>query len=139
MAMTFHSDYMTHVHEPDWKILSQAASFLEHVEYDTLIGTGLSGALVVPMIARDLGKHWAVVRKPNDGSHSPDRAEGTIGERWVFVDDLVASGTTRNRVIDTVKAITGGRTQFVGSYLYNAGGRFSPHARMRPLSSRPPR
>lgn len=74
---------------------------LGDLEYDTIVGTGLSGALVVPTLARELDKHWAIVRK-EDGSHSDNMIEGAVGRRWLFVDDFVDSGATVRRVIATM-------------------------------------
>lgn len=90
-------------------------------KFDTLIGTGLSGALVVPTLARALGLKWAIIRKPNDGSHTYAKFEGEIGQRWVFVDDFVSSGATRRRVQEAVEDIAqqyGARTRYVGTYEY---------------------
>lgn len=91
------------------------------VEFDSIVGTGLSGALVVPTLARELGKHWAIVRKSNDGSHSMNRIEGTIGTRWLFVDDLIASGNTEQRVKSAVLGATFGDAKYIGTYLYYDG------------------
>jgi adenine/guanine phosphoribosyltransferase-like PRPP-binding protein len=78
---------------------SIAAAVTEHVpvEYDTMIGTGLSGTLVVPTLARILRKHWAIVRK-EASPHTSKMVEGEIGDRWLFVDDFVSSGATLRRV-----------------------------------------
>jgi len=78
--------------------LGEIASRLDYalvdVECDTLIGTGLSGALVVPTLARLMGKYWAIVRKPSDINHSDMPIEGEVGRKWVFVDDFVETGQT---------------------------------------------
>ena len=90
-------------------------------DVDTIVGRGLSGALVVPHIARELGLHWAIVRKQGDGSHSHEMFEGTIGKAWVFVDDLISSGKT---LIATVEVVNeecrrnGHATRMVGAYTY---------------------
>lgn len=98
-------------------------------DYDTLVGTGLSGALVIPPLAEALGKKWLVVRKPEDGSHASYPAEGQLGRRWIFVDDLISSGKTKRRVLDAVATIVADgwrngewETAYVGDYLYNDGG-----------------
>jgi orotate phosphoribosyltransferase-like protein len=103
-------------------IVKRARVELENTDYDTLVGTGLSGTLVVPVLARELGKFWLIARKPNDGSHSMYRAEGQLGARWVFVDDQIDSGETRDRVIRTVTSHAnhfGHITEHVGTFLYN--------------------
>src|SRR5690606_23483464 len=71
-------------------------------EIDALVGTGVSGALVVPYIGRVLDIHWALVRKPTDGSHSDLLVEGTIGKCWVLVDDLIDTGETLKRVEEAI-------------------------------------
>jgi len=109
------------IYEPE-RIVAAARALLVDVEYDTLIGTGLSGALILPMLARELGKQFAVVRKP-DNSHSDTRVEGSIGNRWVFVDDLIDSGATFVRVATEVRNITreySHRSELVGAFLYCA-------------------
>ena len=75
-------------------IASRLDYALVDVECDTLIGTGLSGALVVPTLARLMGKYWAIVRKPSDINHSGMPIEGEVGRKWVFVDDFVETGQT---------------------------------------------
>lgn len=130
-----------------------ATKQLKDVDYDTMIGTGLSGALVVPRLARALGKYWAIVRK-EDGSHSTNKVEGKIGQSWIFVDDVVDSGDTQARVIHAVRhhievqnyrtnndnswRLKEGRhllptfsTEYLGTYTYGEfgpnSGRFSTH------------
>lgn len=76
---------------------------LKSVDYDTMIGMGLSGALVVPRLARALGKKWAIVRK-EDGAHSKNKIEGEIGNKWIFVDDQVDSGRTRRIAQERVES-----------------------------------
>ena len=73
-------------------VIDRAQEVLSGVEFDTLVGTGFSGALVVPMLATQMGKPFVLVRKPNDGSHHNGSMIGHLGKRWVFVDDFVSSG-----------------------------------------------
>lgn len=119
-------------------IIKYATNRLEKVNYDTMIGTGLSGALVVPTLARALDKHWAIIRKEGDGSHGSSAGfEGRIGDRWIFVDDFVVSGGTRERVIQAVTDIArreGPRQLdqydedpfYVGEYMYQFSGTWTP-------------
>jgi orotate phosphoribosyltransferase-like protein len=122
------------------RIISNAEDRLYDVEFDTMIGTGLSGALVIPSLARAMEKSFAIVRKPNDSQHAQSSIEGKIGKRWIFVDDLVDSGSTKKRVIDTVSKTQcriynrhnrlnesiplGDLTTYVGCYMYQGGGYF---------------
>lgn len=89
--------------------------------FDTLVGRGLSGALIVPFVARALDKHWLIVRKGNDGSHSGELAEGTLGHQWLFMDDLIGSGSTLLATIKGVRQLcysVGYTTELVGAYTY---------------------
>jgi adenine/guanine phosphoribosyltransferase-like PRPP-binding protein len=103
--------------------------FNEEVEvsYDTIIGTGLSGALLIPRLATELGCWWAIVRKENDGSHTDLRIEGHIGDEWLFVDDLIDTGSTLKRVKGIVESEleeAGVESQFMGSVTYNSSIRY---------------
>lgn len=73
-------------------------------KYDTMIGTGLSGALVVPVMAKYFDKNWAIVRKPSDSNHAEYNIEGSIGPSWIFVDDFISSGATLVRVFEAMEA-----------------------------------
>lgn len=115
-------------------IVKDAQEKLQGVDFDTFVGVGLSGALVVPYVARAMRKHWAIVRKDNDSSHAEARVEGSIGQRWIFLDDLIASGLTRRKVRQTLADLSkenwdyetrkwvytsvGSQTEYVGDYLY---------------------
>lgn len=99
-----------------------AAKKLNRVDYDTMIGTGLSGSLVVPVLAKFLSKQWAIIRKDGEGQHMPEAFVGDIGERWLFVDDFVSTGATLRRVHRTVGKICQQKhhtTTFVGRYDYD--------------------
>ncbi len=108
------------------ELIAKAKEGLDNVLFDTLIGTGVSGSIFVPLLARELGCYWAIARKSNDGSHSFNAIEGDIGERWVFVDDLVDSGATLKRVqrqVDNWTDRHNWETEFAGTYLYYEGMR----------------
>ncbi len=76
------------------------------IEHDTIVVTGISGMLVGPMLAAMTNKNIVIVPKPDDTHHhrSSNGPIGEIGNRWVFVDDLIATGTTHRRVQDAIKA-----------------------------------
>lgn len=94
-------------------------------EFDTLVGTGFSGGLVIPALALRLRKNFVLIRKETDDSHhGQGRLLGTLGARWIFVDDFVATGGTRRRVIDKVNDAASThfhKTQHVGDYFYGFG------------------
>lgn len=85
------------------------------LNFDTIVGTGLSGTLVVPYLGRAFGLHWAIVRK-SDGSHSSNMIEGEIGQSWLFVDDFICSGNTLIRVKEIVSRYC--RSEYAGMYEY---------------------
>lgn len=89
-------------------------------EHDTLIGTGISGSVVAGILAVVTGKMYAVVRKRGEHAHSDRSVEGMVGERWIFVDDFIASGATQMRVIKTMAEVTS--AEFMGTWLFR-----SPH------------
>ncbi len=129
----FASSYMERAYDhPD--VIANRLMERVPVHFDTLVGTGLSGTLIVPAVARMLGKHWLIVRKPGDGSHSNHIVEGTIGQRWLFVDDLIASGNTVKRVLGDLTRVERASmlsTQFVGAFLYGGISQFDDCARFR--------
>lgn len=114
-------------------VIETAQEQLADVEFDTLVGTGFSGGIVIPSLALAMGKKFVLIRKETDDSHHGcGRLVGSLGERWIFVDDFISSGATRRRVIEKVRgasAIEGVATELIGQYMY-AGGRafedFSP-------------
>lgn len=124
-----HASYLSPIFRDPALVTRDAARELANVDFDTIIGSGISGALAVQMLAKELGVHYAIVRKPNDGTHSMNIVEGRIGRRWVFVDDLIASGKTLRRVIDSMNDHCRHRnweTKRIGSYLYNDRRFYAP-------------
>src|SRR5689334_663398 len=115
----FHSAFMLD------RTLDMFEKVMKHsgVEFDTIVGTGLSGTLVVPFLAYFTNKHFLIIRKQDDRStHSSTPGEGALGSRWLFVDDLIASGQTQKRVKEVVNSISAAgefETEYVGMYLYN--------------------
>lgn len=98
-------------------ILSLARQQLAGTDYDTLVGTGMSGSLIVPMLAEALGKNWLVLRRADDSSHHGRGLPiGRLGERWVFVDDFTETGDTFRYVRKRVAEIVNNRTSH-GRYL----------------------
>lgn len=109
-------------------ILNKAADKLADVDFDTMVGTGMSGSIVIPLLAKALGKNFLIIRKDGAGAHT-DSHVGRLGGRWIFVDDFVSSGSTRDRVVAKVNDIVSTEnryrygppqfaTEWVGSYLY---------------------
>jgi adenine/guanine phosphoribosyltransferase-like PRPP-binding protein len=86
-----------------------------------LVGCGLSGALVVPSLARALGLPFAIIRKDGDSEHANVRVEGCISDDYLLVDDLVASGKTLAFMIERYRGATW-TPNLLGAYLYYCGG-----------------
>ncbi len=134
-----HSNYFSRAFGNIEDIAHKMGIALEGVEYDTMVGTGLSGTLVVPTLARTFGKHWAIVRKEKS-PHASGLIEGDIGQSWLFVDDFISSGATYQRVQDAINGLkmyvntwpyeyVPFQTKHVGAYLYERDGQsaFEPH------------
>ena len=72
-------------------------------QVDHIIGTGVSGTLLLVPVSIETGIPYLVARKNCFGSHSPRRIEGlTAGNivgRYVIIDDFISTGNT----IDSVK------------------------------------
>lgn len=101
------------------EVIETAKERLADVEFDTLVGTGFSGGIVIPSLALALGKQFVLIRKETDDSHhGRGRLLGQLGSRWIFVDDFVSSGSTRKRVIEKIDKAAFGSTELVGQYMY---------------------
>lgn len=116
-----------------------------NVEYDTIVGTGLSGAIVVPILATACDKNFFIVRKPNVSSHSMNVGEGTIGRRWIFVDDFISTGESRERCKAAIEYFIRRhwqdyyysddaedfKSEYVGSYQYERNSFIDPEQEQR--------
>jgi hypothetical protein len=122
-GLPIHTGYMYRAFESAFRLAENLRDTLAdyQVSPETLVGTGLSGALVVPRIAEHMGLSWLIVRKKGDGSHSLGAAEGTLGGSWLFVDDCIDSGATYKRVYRAVQGICREHeftTKHLGAWLY---------------------
>jgi len=103
-------------------VIETAKDRLKDVDFDTIVGTGFSGGIVIPSLALALGKKFVLIRKETDDSHhGKGRLLGDLGDRWIFVDDFVSSGSTRQRVIEKIHETGGMYGHFptlVGQYMY---------------------
>lgn len=106
------------------EVIETAKKRLANVDFDTLVGTGFSGGIVIPTLALQMGKKFVLIRKETDDSHhGKGRLLGELGQKWVLVDDFVSSGKTRRRVISKIKealADYGTQSEMVGEYMYKA-------------------
>lgn len=116
------------------EVIETAKERLAGVEFDTLVGTGFSGGVVIPALALAMGKNFVLIRKETDDSHhGKGKLVGQLGERWIFVDDFVSSGRTRKRVIEKIEEAAAERyakSELIGQYMYvdhsERGPQFEP-------------
>lgn len=129
-VVTFRTGYMDKALTDLEGIIEDAKADLADVEFDTLVGTGFSGGVVIPAMALAMGKNFLLIRKENDDSHhGPGLSIGNLGERWIFVDDFVSLGRTKERVFRKVVEQAYHRdwnTAYVGDYLYANQNRWVP-------------
>lgn len=111
------SSYMEKVFNKWDAIKAAAVEDLGALDFDVLVGRGLSGSLVVPRLADLLGKRFAMVRKHSEKSHAERQIEGYIGGRWVFVDDFISTGETFEETCKVVQQYARGAV-CVGAFLY---------------------
>jgi hypothetical protein len=108
------------------------------IEFDTIVGRGSSGMLIVPLVAQMLGKKWFIVRKDEEVQSSHDSSckwMGDLGNRWIFLDDFCSSGETFRKVRDGVKAAVKEATASFQSWGYPQGdstGRLGWYTYTRP-------
>ena len=101
-----HSDYLHHV--LDKSLIKQTISFvckkIKAIECDSIAFSGMSGALIAPIVAYKTGKNLILVRKIKDDSHSTYAIESSsyCCKKYVVIDDLIASGKTITHIIESV-------------------------------------
>jgi hypoxanthine phosphoribosyltransferase len=101
--------------------------------FDTMVGIGISGALVVPALGRHMRKHWALARKSGVNSHAGNVPfEGTIGTRVLIVDDQISTGATvaviLRKLTDISERYQIPQPAVIGVYQYNGGGAYATMA-----------
>lgn len=85
-------------------------------DFDTIVGTGLSGCLVLAQLAKVLDVEYLAVRKSNDSSHSEKTCEGSLGKSWLFVDDFIGTGATFYRVKSAVETLCASPEDYYADY-----------------------
>jgi len=106
--------------DPDCTVRT-AKKRLAAVDFDTFVVTGDSGVSVGTILAWKLGKNLVVIRKDGVDHHDWESYYGTLGDRWVFLDDLIETGSTRGRCKDAIATISSEedvKTLYVGQYEY---------------------
>lgn len=122
MSVQFRTEYFDEATQGLRSIIDEAKGALADVDFDTFVGTGFSGGVVIPALALEMGKDYTLIRKEDDDSHhGGGRMVGSLGSRWIFLDDFISLGNTRRRVVDKVAAacvMYDHTTTYVGQYLY---------------------
>ena len=72
-------------------------------EFDSIVVSGYSMALIGSIVAHELKKNIVLVRKDGDNAHSDYVTEGLLKQRCVFIDDLVATAATFQYVYTQLK------------------------------------
>ena len=124
--------YMKHLFSSPEFVLERAAGVLrnqlQHI--DTFVGIGNSGVAPLMLFAYKFRKTFAIVRKEGVSSHSRHIVEGRVGDTWLFVDDLIASGNTWRRISEAMSKEYP-RSICYGAYLYDGqyeGPSFKRHS-----------
>lgn len=132
------ADYLSELLYSPGRVIRDAERHLACVQFDSIVGTGLSGALAAPLLARHFDVPFAVIRKPDDrGRHSTSDIEGSIGSRWLMADDRITTGASCGRVRDQVSQLRlpdGTEPQFVGLYVTKGEGAFWAPDRIHSLA-----
>ena len=93
-------------------------------EFDSIVVRGASGIIVGSPLALRLRKPLVVVRKPHEMdvqvSHAHRAVEGDrdLGRRYLWVDDFVSSGATREAVHQTIVRYADTSAVMALQYLY---------------------
>lgn len=108
------------------RLVDMCKGLLEPIENDfsVIVVTGLSGALVGPTVALEMGKFLVAVRK-DESKHSDYQVEGLRGSyNYVILDDLMSTGKTVRRLIEAMGEHTAYQAKFIGVALYRYNGPF---------------
>lgn len=81
-----------------------ACRALQGYKFDAIAFTGMSGALIGPPVAMELGKSVIMCRKPDTSTHSSYEVEGDANaDTYIILDDLTSSGGTKRRIIEQIR------------------------------------
>src|SRR5438128_6718890 len=115
-----HADYLRGVMGP--VPLKKTATRLQKeiraskLDYDVIVGRGLSGTLVVPLLSIALHKPFAIVRK-HISTHSYLKVESSIDlddiKSYIVIDDLIGSGSTLKAIKEEMNEL-----RMMGIFLY---------------------
>lgn len=98
--------------------VSRVLDALEGVNFDTIVVRGNSGTTIGSIVAHHLGCHLYVVRKHREDTHAEQDFAGSMGCRYVILDDFISSGRTITAIRENVLTNYGDRVELVGITLY---------------------
>lgn len=103
--ISFYPRYMVTAVNHLSEVLDALQRKLAGIDFDTFVGTGSSGNYLMHRLAERMGKHVLIVRKEQErrASHNAMEVIGSLGRRWVFIDDFVSTGESFRRVRDAVR------------------------------------
>jgi orotate phosphoribosyltransferase len=128
--MSYHASYLETIFDRKRQDLAirKMRKLIKDVEFDGFIVTGVSGIAMGAIMARSCRKTLTIVRKDDDkNTHSGYDIENVKwGAKYIFLDDLIASGVTfkkvkkkfRNYYLEW-KAIGCKESKIIGQLLYD--------------------
>lgn len=104
--------------------IEKCLTALKNKRFDTIAFRGMSGALIAPIVAKEMKKEIILVRKEAkhiiNQAHSARLIEGHSGaQRYVIIDDFISSGDTLREIIKQIKVFAP-TAKVVGTVLYAA-------------------
>lgn len=72
-------------------------------DFDSIVFSGMSGALVAPLLGYKLHKNICGVRKRGEKTHSDYKIEGVLTKNYVILDDISSTGGTIERIQKIIK------------------------------------
>lgn len=105
------------------KFVNKVADLIEwsNIKFDTLVVSGVSGIAFGSMVAYELNCNLTIIRKEMT-PHSRYLIEGAHprgGEKYIILDDCIASGRTIGRIINRVEAGWFEPPVLAGVFLYD--------------------
>lgn len=111
------SGYFARIFRDPHDTVDSAMRSLRPLSFDTIVVRGNSGLVLGSVVSYLMEKNLYIVRKSVEPSHTNARAEGNFGERWIFLDDFIASGSTVKKCHEVVFG-SFLESHHVGNYCY---------------------
>jgi hypothetical protein len=118
-----HNYFSRYSIESPQETITRARKQLRRVDFDGFVVMGDSGLSVGVILAWKMNKQLLVLRKDGHTCHDWGNNYGVLGDRWVFLDDMIDSGATLETVfarVQKLKEVEEVESEFVGAYLFSA-------------------